>query len=85
MQFNWRSKEVRMVQKNKRKKEWHRWFAWKPVKVATIRDPGDYGTERMAFLEFVWRKRDTYSASTYEYMSQQEYFKQQLKGSAKDL
>lgn len=83
MQFVWISKAARQRKKREREKQWHRWFAVKPVKLGAIEerfvDSKDPGVTQYAFLETVYRRWTNYSTdSQYEHITKKEYFKKKL-------
>lgn len=80
MQFDWASKKDRLYNRVRRESQWHRWFAWKPVRIYEYQQKRG---GRYAFLEMLYRKRrDRYEhrPDEYVYMTKQEYFKSKLKG-----
>jgi hypothetical protein len=81
MQFTWTTLEARRRQKNMRLRQWHRWFAWRPVRLEHSLSSFDSsripGVHKYAFLEIVYRKRGV--CDEYEYISKQEYMKEKIK------
>ena len=50
MKFHLKSKEQRASDKEKRLSEWHRWFAWKPIRMTPE-------STEVRWLEFIYRKK----------------------------
>jgi hypothetical protein len=78
MRFRWLTKRERAILKEQKEKDWHRWFAWKPVPLRMPRDPHtipEIGTH-FAVFETLWRIK---YYGVYYHISKQEYFKKILK------
>ena len=85
MQFDWVTAEKRKRMRANKLQEWHRWFAWKPVKLydysgtSLYLDPSMHYASRYVFLETVYRKYMAQGKSPIiRYMTKQEYFKKKL-------
>lgn len=79
MRFRWLTKIERIQLKDEQEKEWHKHFAWKPVRIEfpnRVRERNETIGYTYAFLETVWRKR---SYGKYYHITKQEYFKEVLK------
>jgi len=82
MKFRWLTKSERALLKRREEQDWHRHFAWKPVPLKKINEYGrilhnpDNIGNTYAFMERVWRER---FHEGLRHISEQDYFKMQLK------